>query len=175
MTPPTHLVSGYWIYKLSENICEQGGTPLLSVALLGSMAPDIDGLFGKQMNNHRNTVFHTPLFWSSLFVILGISAKLFEQSNLIPYLFAFSVGALTHLLLDWFSARTGGVRFFWPFSQKSYSLFATKPEKGNLPVLSNNKHLVIRFCKFYLENKFLVISEVCIILSPLLVYLPFHI
>ncbi|MDO8451746.1 MAG: metal-dependent hydrolase [bacterium] len=165
MTPFAHGASGYWVYKVVADT-PSGGSPLLfALCIAGALVPDVDGLFGKQMKDHRNTIFHAPSFWVFLFVVIRMFVFLVGNESIALYANAFFSGVFIHIFLDWFSGRTSGIRIFYPFSRKIYALFPIHPERGNIPVLPNKDHLI--FWKFYLENKFLVLTELLVILSPL--------
>lgn len=165
MTPFAHLASGYWVYKIAADASRVDSPLLLSLSMAGVLVPDIDGLFGKQMKDHRNTIFHAPSFWLLSFVTILAFTFLGRNESFLVYVNAFFSGVFIHLFLDWFSGRTTGVRIFYPFSKRIYALFPIHPEKGNIPVLPNKEHF--NFWKFYLENKFLVLMELLVILSPL--------
>lgn len=165
MTSFAHLSSGYWVYKIASNAPGVETSLLLSLSMAGALAPDIDGLFGKKMRDHRNTIFHAPSFWLLSFVTIRTFIFLGSNESLVVYVNAFFSGVFIHLFLDFFSGRTTGIRLFYPFSKKIYALFPIHPEKGNIPVLPNREHL--SFWKFYFENKFLVLTELLVILSPL--------
>lgn len=49
MTPFAHLVSGYWVYKIASDAFSVESLLLLSLSMAGALAPDVDGLLGKQM------------------------------------------------------------------------------------------------------------------------------
>ncbi len=165
MTPFAHLASGYWVYKIATITPGTGSPILLGLSLAGAMTSDIDGLFGKQMRDHRNTIFHAPSFWFLAFISIRTFAFLAGNENLALYVNAFFSGVFIHLFLDWFSGRTTGIRIFYPFSKKVYALFPIHPERGNIPVFPNKEHFA--FWKFYLENKFLVLTELLVTLSPI--------
>lgn len=173
MTFPAHLASGYLIYRAAASFGAEKNPELLVLALLGSLAPDIDALFfGKRINNHRNTIFHTPFFWA--FICLA-TLLFFEilYPNLIVYPLVFFSGSLLHVFLDWASARTGGVRLLYPFSKKECSLFPLSPQHGDIPVLPNKeyKHEYKHVWKFYFRNTLLLILEFSIILAASLLLL----
>lgn len=174
MLPIAHLSSGYLVYAAVSGTVEFDNPPLFGVALAGAMAPDIDGLFGAQMKDHKDTVFHAPLFWLGTFAIVYIAGQvLFPDFS--SYLIAFFLSTFVHLFLDWMSARTTGVRIFYPFSKKKYSLFPFQPEKGDVPVLPDRQHFGAwrEFWKFYFSKKLLVIIELLITVSPFIVYAAF--
>ena len=171
MTPFAHLSAGYLVAQLSRKKVAGllSKRLIILLAILGAFAPDIDGFFGNKMNNHRYTPFHAPLFWFLIFVIGYIGGIILKKPEIKTGILIFTISVFSHLFLDWISARTGGIRIFYPFSKKIYSLFHLKPEKGNITVLPNKKHL--QFWLFYLENKFLIGVEVLVILAGLLVFI----
>lgn len=166
MTPLAHLSSSYVIYAAVSGTVEPSNGALLIVAIAGSLIPDLDGLRSAQFKDHRNTFLHAPLFWLALLIISLLVHKFTEIG--IGYIAVFFVGAFFHLFLDWFSGRTDGLRMWYPFSRKSYSLFPTKPHMGEIQVLPNKKHK--QFWEFYFENKFLIVSEGILIISPIVIY-----
>ena len=171
MTPVAHLSSGYLVYEYVLATTSAEGGLLFSVALAGSMAPDIDGLFGSKMKDHRSTVFHSPLIWLALYAGLHLTS-LTVIPNATPYVTAFFLAAFAHHLLDWFAARTGGVRLLYPFSKKTHSFFPLQPERGGVPVWPKKDSMKewIDFWKFYFSNKFLIGAELFVVVSSIFVY-----
>lgn len=141
---------------------------VLIVAMAGAFFPDIDGLFGSNLNVHRYTVFHAPLCYLFLFVISSLLGKLLKNVFIQKITTVFTISVLIHLFLDWVSARTCGIMLFYPFSSKPFSLLPIKSEMGNMPVLPDKNSF--RFWSFYLENKFLVAIELMVIVSGLVMY-----
>jgi len=174
MLPFAHLSSGYLVYAAVAHTVDLDNVPLFGIALAGAMAPDIDGLFGAQMKDHRNTVFHAPLFWLGLSIVAFILGRIFVPTLKLPML-TFFLSVFVHLSLDWFSARTSGIRLLYPFSKKNYSCFPLLPEKGTLPVFPDKEHLKtwVEFWRFYFSKKFLVITELLITVSPFVIYIMF--
>ncbi len=168
MTILAHIASGYSVYKIATNTVGIESSLLLHLAIVGALAPDVDGFFGRQMKDHRNTVFHSPLFWVVGFIGGHSINYILNNTNFTPYLNIFFWGIFIHLFLDWFGGRTAGIRIFFPFSKKIYALFPIKPERGDFPVLPPSKEHIRFFRFFYFENKLLVISELLVILSPLI-------
>lgn len=154
MTSFAHIASGYLIYKLSESSVQiHADVPVLGLAIVGSLIPDIDGLFGNKLNNHRYTIFHAPLFWFSVVTLLYIVGVVLHSVVIQQGIGVFGVGVFIHLLLDWMSARTCGIMLWFPFSKKIYSLFPGKKYAS--------------FWKFYCSNKSLITLEIGIILLAL--------
>ena len=78
------------------------------------------------------------------------------------------MGALLHLFTDWFTARTVGIKWFYPFSNKDYFLFSIQPEQGQVSVW---EMIIDPYFSFYLENKFLMWSEILICVAALIMVL----
>ena len=135
--------------------------------IIGALIPDIDFVFFKNIKDHHNSIPHSPLFWILVSSILYLLAFLTENTLLENYVIAFTIGVLVHLFLDWFSGRTAGIRVFYPFSKKVYSLYPLNPTEGEVStsLIPNKSH--IKFFKFYAENKFLLYVEILIILAGL--------
>jgi membrane-bound metal-dependent hydrolase YbcI (DUF457 family) len=165
MTPPAHIASGLIIFYFLKDRLKFKYVFLVSMA--GSLIPDIDGFLGGQVNNHRYTVFHAPFVWLGLILFLGLF--LFKSKKMRNYILVFALALFGHLFLDWFAGRTAGIQIFYPFSKKIYSFCSLEPEKGNIPILPNKEHL--DFLKFYLENKFLLFTEILLILVGFFVFI----
>ena len=167
MTPIAHISSGYLVYAGIANTVKPDNFLLLLVSIAGALVLDMDALFGGKIKDHRNTVFHAPLFWLVVFIVaFGVSYLLIP--TLLIYIYAFFLGVFIHLFLDWLGGRTAGIKIFYPFTDKKYALFPIKPEKGDISVLSIKGQGP--FWKFYLKNKILVVIELIIIVSPVFVY-----
>ncbi len=171
MVPLTHLVVGY---LFSKTYCEMLGIPcgseqaFTAVTIISSVFPDIDIFFGKKINEHRNTIFHAPIFWISFTTILIIYC--FFNNSFLPYSVALGFGVFSHIFLDWFSGRTIGIRLFYPFSKKMYSLFPLNPAMGNVSFLpnKNDQEKYLKFLGNYFNNPFLALAEVGIYIIFLL-------
>jgi membrane-bound metal-dependent hydrolase YbcI (DUF457 family) len=175
---PTHIAAGYIVSEiLIRNSNLQGvNNPLITeLTILGSLVPDIDGLFGKQLKDHRKTVFHAPLFWLLVMSTICLIIYFYTNKQGLIYYLAFSFGVLSHLFLDWFSGRTAGIRIFYPFSKKQYSLFTLDPTKGAVGVFPNKKnfHKYLVYVRFFCKNKFLVLAEIIIILTAVLFWIKY--
>jgi len=161
----THLGVGY---VFSKTYCELLGMHcgseqfFTSTAMVSAILPDIDIFFGKKINEHRNTLFHTPFFWLAVIFSLAIVGSV--RKSFWPYVMAISFGVFSHLFFDWFAGRTSGIRIFYPFSRKMHSLFPLNPQKGNVSFIPNrsNKSAYISWIRFYFNNIFLVASEIMI-------------
>ena len=176
MLIPSHISTGYILSEVFINNFHLPQTDKLLIATLtiaGSLAPDIDGLFGLQIKDHRKTVFHTPIFWSLLILIIGLVSFFIRNGLIIISVAAFGSGIFFHLFLDWFSSRTTGIRIFYPFSKKQYSLFPLKPKKGAVSIFPNKKNIreYRDFIKYFFKNKFLVFTEILIILIAVFIWI----
>jgi len=176
MLTPAHIATGYILSEVFiNNFNLQGADNLLitTLTIAGSLAPDIDGLFGLQLKDHRKTVFHTPIFWGLLILIIGLIGFSIKNVLIVVSVAAFGSGIFFHLFLDWFSGRTAGIRIFYPFSERQYSLFPLKPKKGAVSVFPNKKNIkeYREFMKYYFKNKFLVFTEILIILVAIFIWI----
>jgi membrane-bound metal-dependent hydrolase YbcI (DUF457 family) len=169
VTPFAHLSSGLLVSKLYKaSWAGISGRMVLRTAIVGSFFPDIDGLFGSNLNVHRYTMFHAPLCYLFLFAIFFLLGKFLKNVSIQKIAIVFTTSVLIHLFLDWVSARTCGVMLFYPFSSKPFSLLPIKPEMGDMSVLPDKNSF--RFWSFYLENKFLVAIELVVIVLGLVMY-----
>ncbi len=160
-----HLASGILLYYLLKKKLKH--SYLFYICLIGSLVPDLDALFGKQVNAHRYTVFHAPLFWLGLFVFLMII--FLRNKKVKTCLSAFLLAVGSHLFFDWITGRTAGIQFFYPFSKKIYSLYPLHPEKGNISIWTSLEQM--DFWRFYWENKLLVALEAGLIFGGLFLLL----
>lgn len=167
MTLPAHVAGGYLAFKAVTTISPEFGLnepKIFLVTILGSILPDIDVFFYKEMKEHHNSLLHTPLFWIFIF-ILGYGVSLLTKNPSIKNItFALSFGVFSHFFLDWFSARRSGIRIFYPFSQKMYSLFPLNQGKWGSPFTFFPKKEQV---EFYVKNKFLFLTEILLTLGAL--------
>ena len=165
MTFFAHWSSGYLVYRLIKGRFGRfQSSYVLGAAVLGAMAPDIDVFFGLSIRQHHNTIFHTPVFWLGLMVAGWLFLRRLAARRL---LFLFTGTALLHLFLDWFGARAAGVRLFYPWTERVYSLYPLSPQQGEVPVFPKRGcwPLYLDYCRFYLKNKVLVVSEAGLIVA----------
>lgn len=167
MLPPTHLAVGYMFAKTYCDVFNLpcGSEPIfVAITIAGSLFPDIDIFFGKKINEHRNSIFHTPFLYFCLVCLFFLAGIFWEKMWI--YMIAFAFGAFSHLFLDWVSGRTIGVRIFYPFSKTTYSLFPLTPQMGNITLVPNRKNLnaYTSWLRFFFRNRFLVICEILIFL-----------
>jgi len=167
MTTPTHIASGYLLYHA---YCIYGCAEpnmITSAVIFGSLIPDIDAIFGKNINEHRLTPFHAPLYWVLIILVCEIISTILKNSLLLHVTHAFGISIFVHLFLDWLSGRSTGIQILYPFSKQIFSAFPLSPKKGNFPLIPTNKNDLEQYktvgLKHFLENKFLVALEVSII------------
>src|SRR3989344_1582441 len=175
MTTPAHIAAGYIISKVAEInnlVSNENATLFTACVLAGSTLPDIDAFFGKNLNEHRNTLFHAPIMWLVLLGCLYVVGVIFHQTSLKVTSTPLLIGILSHFFLDWYGARTSGVRLYYPFSTYKYSLFPLRYEKGNVPVFPSKKHMksYAAFWSYYANNRFLLISEIAVIILGVIIF-----
>ena len=175
MLLPTHIASGYLIAQVYINNFNLEGVSsdlITTIAIVGSLVSDVDGLFGKQLKNHRKTPLHTPLIWLLFILIIFLIGFITDKRKMIAFSTVFIIGILFHLFLDWFGQRAAGIRIFYPLSKKQYSLFPLNPQKAAFSVFPNRNNIkkYREFVKFYFKNKFLIVTEILIILTAMLIW-----
>ena len=173
MTPFAHVTAGYLVTQAVDLINPSLGfnSPEIIIAgIFGANIIDFDVFLVKKPIEHRNTIFHTPIFWIGVFIFLFIIANFLNNQFITKLFLSFSLGIISHLFLDWYAARgkgVGGIRLLYPYSKKHFGLFPLKKVD-----LSNVKSMISKeFYKFYSENKFLFASEIAIIIFGLITFL----
>ena len=170
MTLPAHIAGGYLAIKLTHKLflkSKISQTTSIKAAIIGAMLVDLDIFIYPLMKDHHDSLLHTPFFWLILYLISFVFNKFILSQKLKVLSDALFVGIMSHLFLDWFGARSAGIRIFYPFSNLRYSLFPLDPEKAAISIYSLPQ--LIEFGKFYGENKFLVSIEVTVILLALFI------
>lgn len=176
MLTPTHIATGYIISEVfinRFNLSQTNSLLITTIAIAGSMAPDIDGLFGLPIKDHHKTVFHAPIFWGLLVLLISFISFFIKNELIVIFITVFGSGVFIHLFSDWLTGRTAGIMIFYPFSKKQYSLSPLKPEKGNVPIFPNKKNIkkYLEFFRYYFENKFLTFTEILIILIAVFIWI----
>lgn len=135
MTPFGHIGGGLIVGSVMEKVIfKEPFTPAaLGIIVFLSILPDLDSslafLFkkwkpGQEKLNHHDYFTHTPLFYILLTGVVWIWLGK-ELGGL------FLSITITHLLLDsW--ATDDGIKWFWPISNKKYSLFPSDLHEGGL-------------------------------------------
>lgn len=117
------------------------------------MLPDLDFFFSKKMNDHRNTLFHTPFTWIVLFMIFYFFSKIFKYPDIFYAGLVFTVSVLFHLFLDWFSGRITGIRVLYPFSTKNFSAFAVDHQKGDIKTSIHSLGYYLKYFRHYAKKQ----------------------
>lgn len=120
--PAGYLLSRYLASRIS-------GTPnqtrsLLWLGIFASIVPDLDlfyfYLLDNRQHSHHSYWTHTPIYWLGIFALCYLSSAALKLQKLFPIQVVFFSNIFLHLLLD---SVVGDIRWFYPFSNNSYSLF----------------------------------------------------
>ena len=153
---PSHIASGYILGRgLIGKESPWTAAPFLMILLAASVLPDVDGLWSSTVAGHHS-VLHTPIFWLAVFAAMLVWDKLSNISWMKPAALAIFLGALLHLITDWFTARTVGIQWLYPFSGANFDVYPVQPGKGQIPVWDMIRDPNF---SFYLENKVLLWFE----------------
>ena len=157
----SHIASGYIASWFETNKKEW-----IVLWVFAAFVPDIDGLWSKTVVDHHS-VLHTPIF---LIVICGTGWLIgwFKNDKIIRRIsYILFLGTQIHLITDFITARTVGIKWLYPFNDVDYFLYGIIPEKGEIPVW---EMLVPPYISFYFENRVLAIFEVMINIIALVLY-----
>lgn len=155
MFPFSHAFSGF----LTALLLYQAGVveltaPVTIAAVSFSLLPDIDVLWRPELNQHHESVTHTPLLWA----LVSTAAYIFNPG------IGFTVAAASgfHILCDYITGRTSGVPLLYPLSSQQYSLYPTNPETGDFNTLRPEKEKLSKHLSAYLENKTQLMYELAV-------------
>jgi len=167
MFVPSHIASGYLLGKglkgwLPKN---RDHSKLVLMVIIGAVIPDVDGVFAETVAGHHS-ILHTPILWIGFYTLAIIMSKMFNRKNIQQLGLGVMLGAQLHLFTDWFTARTVGIQWLYPFSHKDFFLYPIQPEQGQVTVWEMVKD---PYFSFYLENGFLLCTEIIICLSALII------
>ena len=157
----SHIASGYIASWFETNKKEW-----IVLWVFAAFVPDIDGLWSKTVVDHHS-VLHTPIFW---IVICGTGWLIgwFKNDKIIKRIsYILLLGTQIHLMTDYITARTVGIKWLYPFNDVDYFLYGIMPEKGEIPVW---EMLVPPYISFYFENRVLAMFEVMINIIALVLY-----
>jgi membrane-bound metal-dependent hydrolase YbcI (DUF457 family) len=157
----SHIASGYIASWFETNKKEW-----IVLWVFAAFIPDIDGLWSKTVVDHHS-VLHTPIFW---IVICGTGWLIgwFKNDKIIKRIsYILLLGTQIHLMTDYITARTVGIKWLYPFNDVDYFLYGIIPEKGEIPVW---EMLVPPYISFYFENRVLAMFEVMINIIALVLY-----
>lgn len=164
MFVPSHIASGFLIGKGLKGWLPKNRDLVLMV-IIGAVIPDVDGVFTETVAGHHS-ILHTPILWIGFYTLVIIMSKMFNRKNIQQLGLGVMLGAQLHLFTDWFTARTVGIQWLYPFSHKDFSLYPIQPEQGQVTVWEMVKD---PYFSFYLENGFLLCTEIIICLSALII------
>ena len=157
----SHIASGYIASWFETNKKEW-----IVLWVFAAFVPDIDCLWSKTVVDHHS-VLHTPIFW---IVICGTGWLIgwFKNDKIIKRIsYILFLGTQIHLMTDYITARTVGIKWLYPFNDVDYFLYGIIPEKGEIPVW---EMLVPPYISFYFENRVLAMFEVMINIIALVLY-----
>jgi len=163
---PPHLASGY---LLGKGLKHSPWTifPFIPVLIFASIIPDVDGVFSASVAGHHS-VIHTPIFWITLFGLMVFANKRTNIDKIKPISLGIFLGTQLHLFTDWFTARTVGIRWLYPLSNRDFHLFPIYPENGQVKVW---EMISDPYFSFYMGNTFLFWIELGVILSAIGLYI----
>jgi membrane-bound metal-dependent hydrolase YbcI (DUF457 family) len=141
MTKKTHLLSGLILVEavmathfpasigvsgLTQPAALAAIMPASGAALVGSLFPDIDILFGPRdrWNSFHRTLFH----WPPLYAIVGLLLYFFVH----PAFIWFAIGCFMHLFLD--AMTRAGIPVWRPFGKREGLRLIGTGKLGEVPV-----------------------------------------
>lgn len=168
MFVPSHVASGYLLGKGIKGWLPKSWhySKFVWMVITGAVIPDVDGIFSDTVAGHHS-ILHTPIFWMGVFLALWTVERLLKTIPLKATAFGLLIGAQLHLFTDWFTARTVGIQWLYPFSEKDYFLYPIKPEQGQVTVWEMVKD---PYFSFYLENGFLFWTELIVLVLGAILY-----
>jgi membrane-bound metal-dependent hydrolase YbcI (DUF457 family) len=99
---------------------------------------------------------------------MGFVGRITQNEKIKPISLGIFIGTQLHLFLDWFTARTVGIKWLYPFSDKDYFLYKIQPEQGEVPVWEMIQN---PYFSFYMENSFLFWAEIGLLfLTAIILY-----
>jgi len=156
---PSHLASGY---ILGQFVKKPLWTifPFMPVLLIASILPDVDGLISETVAGHHS-ILHTPICWIVIFGLMVFVGRIIQNEKIKPISLGIFLGTQLHLITDWITARTVGIKWLYPFSDKDYFLYQIQPEQGQVPVWAMVQN---PYFSFYMDNGFLFWIEIGIVI-----------
>lgn len=185
MLPPGHIAGGYLaslaaVGLLGLKIPELQIPSMTALGTFMAFAPDLDmfrgfARAGKMHNyesdanqDHRYFFTHVPIIY--LLAALGLFAwgVLQDSGSFQAAAIVFLVGSWSHFILDSLESSGSGIKWFWPISNKLYSVFpktqSSKSDKDGFWkfwigfVKSYTKHP-----EFYLEVLIIIVALIVVI------------
>lgn len=164
-TFPGHAAGAFLAIEIVSYIDPSLKLDKTSVLMLGTIAgvlPDIDlSFYVNSVKDHHDTPTHTPLYWLALFIVLLVIYH--SNTAALAYVWAAFIGITSHMFLDWYGGRICGIRLFFPFSKKRYSLFPLERKKFKQIDFSK------KYREFYTNNRVLLWSEILIVVVAIAV------
>jgi membrane-bound metal-dependent hydrolase YbcI (DUF457 family) len=147
----SHIASGYLAGTFSKQ--ESKWVWLL---IFSTILPDIDGIWSSTVAGHHS-ILHTPIFWIVICSISVIIGKIQKRNDIEKGSLIIFSGAMLHLVTDWLTARTVGIQWLYPLSQKDFYLFQIQPEQGQVSIWEMIQN---PYFSFYMENAVLFWAEI---------------
>jgi inner membrane protein len=126
-----HLPSGYLLGALAQKLAKSKSRTIITAALFGSVAPDLDmlyfHLFDGRRTNHHDYFTHWPLFWLAVTLALVVTALVTRKMSL-PVVTAFSAGTLLHMVMDSVAAP---IHWLMPFNTMTVELVTIPARYSN--------------------------------------------
>tara|TARA_B110000438_G_scaffold61658_1_gene61966 strand:+ start:801 stop:1280 length:480 start_codon:yes stop_codon:yes gene_type:complete len=133
--------------------------PFIPVLLFASILPDVDGLMSETVAGHHS-ILHTPIYWIVIFGLMVFVGRIIKNEKIKPISLGIFIGTQLHLFSDWFTARTVGIKWLYPFSDKDYFLYQIQPEQGQGSIWEMVQN---PYFSFYMSNGFLFWIEIGIV------------
>jgi hypothetical protein len=165
MHPVAHGLSSLLVFFILTKILPNNYTFFslyLPIFIFFSILPDLDN-FWKRMHlkDHHHSLFHAPLFWI-LISGVGMGLEYMFLQTIFSFSFLLLIAIQFHILTDYITARSAGIVWLYPFSQKTYGLFPLRPELGAFDFLRAIPELKKAYATFYFSNKKLLLFEITI-------------
>ena len=157
----SHLATGYILHK--SNLFEKKWLPIW---VLSAWIPDIDGFWSASVVEHHS-ILHTQVFWIVICAFGWLVGYYKKSTNVKTFFIILFIGTFVHLLTDYITARTVGIKWLYPFNDVDYFLYPIIPENGNIPIW---QMLVPPYLTFYFENKLLFLFEILLNIIALGLY-----
>jgi membrane-bound metal-dependent hydrolase YbcI (DUF457 family) len=147
----SHIASGYLAGIIAKQESKWAWLLIFSTIL-----PDIDGIWSSTVAGHHS-ILHTPIFWIVICSISAIIGKIQKRNDIEKGSRIIFAGAMLHLITDWLTARTVGIQWLYPLSQKDFYLFQIQPEQGQVSIWEMIQN---PYFSFYMENAVLFWAEI---------------
>jgi membrane-bound metal-dependent hydrolase YbcI (DUF457 family) len=99
-------------------------SPVLIIAVLASLLPDIDaiaGLLAKDLGRYHNNGTHSLVVGLGVALLAGLIALFLDRRRYLNWFFIVLAGYELHVLMDFFTYDSRGVMFFWPLSSERFA------------------------------------------------------